>query len=135
MSPTRRFILACAAAGGLAGVAHAEELRPIQGGSVTLGPLNGLVYYTESGDSFRVVATFSADVLQPPFRVTANLLPGQAVTLSIAGPIGSPLREVRLVREGEHLLLTQPATSAADATSRPESATVLIAAPMQAPPR
>lgn len=98
--------VAALAIGALSSVpGKAEELRPFQGGTVQLGPVNGTVYYTESDGGYRVLATFSEGPESTPLRLTATLLPGQSVSVSVPGRAGTPPAEVQFRRVGDHLFL------------------------------
>ena len=74
------ILASCAvAASFVAGGVHAETLKPIQGGSIDLGTLAGIAYYTVEPEGYRLVATLGSDT---PVRFVATLAPGQSVTLS-----------------------------------------------------
>ena len=83
---------------------HADELRPIEGGSVQLGPDDGSIYYTIEPDGYRIVATVSAMPAEAPVRFVATLRPGQSVVLSVASPPGEKSDEVVIRRVGDRLL-------------------------------
>lgn len=109
--PSRGFLtwvrvpaLGFAAAVFVAGVANADELRPIEGGSVRLGPDNGSIYYTVEPDGFRLVATVSATPADAPVRFVATLRPGQSVVVSVARALGEKPDEVVIRRVGDRLL-------------------------------
>jgi hypothetical protein len=92
-----------------AGSAGAQDLRPAQGGSISLGPLNGIVYYTEAQEGYRVVATLSdGRNTTSPIRLVATLQPGQEMTLSVPHMPGVPADEVHLRRQGDHLVVSDP---------------------------
>jgi hypothetical protein len=99
--------MAAIVTGALAsGAALAGELRPLQGSTVQLGPVNGAIYYTESDEGYQVVATFSETAESVPVRVSVALLPGQSVTVSVPGPVGTPPAQVQIRRVGDHLFVT-----------------------------
>ena len=100
----RRPGLAFTAALLVAGVARADELRPIEGGSVQLGSDDGSIYYTVEPDGYRIVATVSATPAEAPVRFVATLRPGQSVVLSVASPPGETSDEVVIRRVGDRLL-------------------------------
>ena len=80
----------------------------MQGGSIALGAVNGMVYYTEDGDAYQVVATLVTGPESTPVRVTATLHPDQEITLSVPGPAGTPGEAVRLAHRGDRLVVGVP---------------------------
>lgn len=62
------------------GYASAGELDPLQGGSIDLGGFQGVVYYTEADNSFRVVTTIAEGEAGLPVRFEATLDEGQSLT-------------------------------------------------------
>jgi hypothetical protein len=64
------------------GAAHANGLRPIEGRSIDLGGVSGVVYYTAEPDGFRVVTTLAQGEAGTPIRFISVLAPGQRVVLS-----------------------------------------------------
>ena len=97
-------LAACLAAG-----AQAEELQPIQGRSITLGPVNGIAYYTNDAAGSHLVATLSSGENATPVRVVATLASGQSVTLSVPHGVGEPATTVTFSRQGEHVFVTDSA--------------------------
>ena len=63
--------------------ASAESLRPASAHSLDLGPVAGVAYYTVSQGGFHVMATVSPTHTTKPIRVSAALLPGQSLALSL----------------------------------------------------
>ena len=59
--------------------AHADELQPIVGRTISLGEVSGVVYYTVERDGFRIVATLAQGEAGTPVRIEAVLAPGQSV--------------------------------------------------------
>ena len=53
---------ACIAAALTCGVAVAEELRPIQAKSISLGDVSGVAYYTVEENGFAVVDVLTRDL-------------------------------------------------------------------------
>lgn len=85
-----------------AGVAHAEDLRPLAGHTLELASASGSVYYTKEAQGFRVVATLSGSEGATPVRFVATLADGQTVTVSV--PVeGQAAQEVEISRDGETL--------------------------------
>jgi hypothetical protein len=99
----RLGLLAATAALLVAGSAHADGLKPIEGESFTLGAVTGIVYYTEGAAGYRVVATMTDATDGTVVRFVATLAPEQSVTLSTPRGAGEPAIEVRLVRHGDKL--------------------------------
>ena len=110
---TRATVLAsgCLAllAAWLASGAQAEELQPVQGRSIALGPINGIAYYTNDAAGSRLVATLSSGEGSTPVRVVATLASGQSVTLSVPHGVGEPATTVTFSRQGEHVFVNDRA--------------------------
>jgi len=81
---------------------RAETLHPMQGKTVDLGTVGGIVYYTIQPDGYHVVATLGTE---SPIRFTATLSPEQAIALSTPRGLGEPAIQVRIMRRGEQLLV------------------------------
>ena len=96
----------------LAGGAQAEELLPIQGRSIALGPVSGIAYYTNDAAGSHLVTTLSSGEGSTPVRVIATLAAGQSVTLSVPHGVGEPATEVTFSRQGEHVFVTDGAVVA-----------------------
>ena len=96
----------------LVGGAGAEELQPIQGRSIALGPVNGIAYYTNDATGSHLVATLSSGEGSTPVRVVTTLIAGQSVTLSVPHGVGEPATEVTFSRQGEHVFVTDGAAVA-----------------------
>ena len=96
-----------AAAFSLAAVtaARADGLRPIEGRTIDLGHVSGVVYYTVEHDGFRVVATFAQGETGTPVRFEALLAPGQSVVLSTPRAAGVAPREVQISRQNDRVLV------------------------------
>lgn len=103
-----RFAILLAAAAMIAGAARADELRPIEGKTVALGPVTGVAYYTEEADGDRLVATLSGTDGALPLRVVAVLEPGQSLMLSVPRGVGEPAIEVSFVRRGDRVFMSEP---------------------------
>ena len=96
----------------LAGSAQAEELLPIQGRSIALGPMNGIAYYTNDAAGSHLVATLSSGEASTPVRVVATLTAGQSVILSVPHGVGEPATEVTFSRQGDRVFVTDGAVVA-----------------------
>jgi hypothetical protein len=112
-SGTARMRLTLAASGCLAllaaclaGAAQAEELQPVQGRSIALGPVNGVAYYTNDEVGSHLVATLSSGEGATPIRVVATLVAGQSVTLSVPRGVGEPAIEVTFNRQGDRVFVS-----------------------------
>ena len=55
----RTFTAAAALVAALTGNASAETIKPLDGGSVSLGDLAGVAYYTAEPKGYRVVVTLA----------------------------------------------------------------------------
>ena len=99
-------LLTAVAAMIVAGGAHAESLRPIEGKDIDLGTMTGVVYYTDDTSDYRVVATLQTDSENPSIvRFVATLAPDQWVMLSTPRGAGEPASEVRFVRHGDQVFV------------------------------
>jgi hypothetical protein len=81
MSIRNTLLAAALTLASLGTAAQANGLKPIEGRSVNLGGVSGVVYYTIEPDGFRVVTTL-AEAKGTPIRFVAVLAPGQRVLLS-----------------------------------------------------
>jgi hypothetical protein len=91
------------------GAAHANGLRPIEGRSIDLGGVSGVVYYTAEPDGFRVVTTLAQGEAGTPIRFVSVLAPGQRVVLSTPHQPGA----LEISRNGD-MLLVRKANALAD---------------------
>jgi hypothetical protein len=78
----RNTLLAAALTLASFGAAQANGLKPIEGRSINLGDVSGVVYYTVEPDGFRVVTTLAQGEAGTPIRFVSVLAPGQRVLLS-----------------------------------------------------
>jgi hypothetical protein len=106
-----RTIIAGVSALALAGVAHAGELKQIEPQDIDLGEVSGVAYYTVEHDGFHVVATLAEGEGGTPVRLQAVLVPGQSVVLSAPRAAGLAPVAVTISREGDSLLVEEPATN------------------------
>jgi hypothetical protein len=81
--------------------AHAGGLRPIEGQSIHLGDVSGIIYYTVESGGYRVVTTLAQGEAGTPVRYVSVLAPGQRVVLST--PQQSAALEIS--RSGDSLLV------------------------------
>lgn len=87
------------------GYASAGELDPLQGGSIDLGGFQGVVYYTEADNSFRVVTTIAEGEAGLPVRFEATLDEGQSLTISVPGRLDERSQTVEISRAGGKLFV------------------------------
>jgi len=99
-----RSILATLAFAAI-GAAHADELRPVEGRSINLGEVSGVVYYTVERDGFRIVATLAQGEAGSPVRIEALLAPGQIVVLCVPHKVGVAPDAVEIRRRGDRILV------------------------------
>ncbi|MGY4472731.1 hypothetical protein [Bradyrhizobium sp. USDA 3364] len=85
----RSTILAAALTLASLGAAHASTLRPIEGQSIHLGDVSGVVYYTVEPDGYRVVTTLAHGEAGTPIRFVSVLAPGQRALLSTPNQAGA----------------------------------------------
>ena len=100
------------AAGGLLlaaiGSAEADTLKPIQAHGIDLAGAAGVAYYTVEKDGFHLVATLArAESQEPPLRVQAVLTPGQSVTFSAPGPVGTAPVALEFSRRDDRLIVVR----------------------------
>src|SRR5918993_2437523 len=93
----------CVAAASTCGVAIGEELRPIQGKSISLGDVSGVAYYTVEKDGFAVVATVTSGEMATPIRFMATLLPGQKSVISVPRELGQTALTVEFIRTDDKI--------------------------------
>ncbi|MET0596302.1 MAG: hypothetical protein ABWZ57_00380 [Mesorhizobium sp.] len=92
--------------------ASGEEISAFQGGSIDLGAYQGIVYYVDEGDEFRVVTTLSAPESLVPVRFVARLSEDEHITISVPGAVGEPERPFDITRSNGKLWLSgQPVGS------------------------
>ena len=84
------------------GSVSAETLHPLEGKTIQLGTIGGIVYYTIQPDGYRVVVTLGTD---SPMRFIATLSPEQSIFLSTPRGPGEPAIQMHLLRRGEQLLV------------------------------
>lgn len=107
---TLRTLLASAILVPLAATAaQATELAPIAAHDIRLGPVSGIVYYTDEADGYRVVATLASGEDSRPVRFEAVLAPGQTMILSSPREAGVAPETVEIVRDADRLVVREPA--------------------------
>jgi hypothetical protein len=84
----------------------AEELKPIQAKTITLGTINGVAYYTIEPKGFQVVTSILAG--DDMIRFTTTLLRDQKVILSVPGEVGEKVKQIEFERRGDQLYVAEP---------------------------
>ena len=84
-----------------AGTAHADELRPMQAGRVSLGDVTGVAYYTVEGPDLRVATTLNSGESGSPMRFVSNLSDGQRITIEVPGATGDAAGQLVIQRTGD----------------------------------
>ncbi|EAU40480.1 hypothetical protein FP2506_04606 [Fulvimarina pelagi HTCC2506] len=103
----RTALFAAATTLALSMPALADDIAANQGHAVSLGGVNGSVYYTETAGEFEVVATLSAEDSQRPIRTRANLRDGQSMTVEVPGQANSEAEFVTIKRSGDTLSIAK----------------------------
>jgi hypothetical protein len=109
----RKIIVLAASLASIAGFAfalhshevRATELEAMAGASITLGDVSGSAHYTVEPDGYRVEATVASGVDNTPVRLTATLLSGQKVTVSVPRGIGEPEMKIEFNRIEDRLFV------------------------------
>jgi hypothetical protein len=81
-------------------VAAGEDLSPLEGRTVELGEMRGIVYYTAEPDGMRLVATLAAGEEGVPVRIVTTLADGQSLVLSAPRAPGVAPHRTEIVRHG-----------------------------------
>ena len=101
MSIRNTLLAAALTLASLGTAAQANGLKPIEGRSVNLGDVSGVVYYTIERDGFHVVTTLANGETGMPIRVVSILSPGQQVVLSTPTQAAG----IEISREGDRVLV------------------------------
>jgi len=101
------------AAGGPRDVGRSSDVRPTElaashGGSIQLGSIRGIVYYTETRGGYRVIATLADGEAGQPVRFEAILTDKQSLTISVPGKAGEPDQAVEISRAADKLIIARP---------------------------
>lgn len=94
------------------GSAGAAEIKPAAAGSVDLGTLSGVAYYTAESKGYRVVVTLAPRAAAPAVRFETVLADDQSVTLSTPRPADSPAETIEISRVGDRILVQPSRTKA-----------------------
>lgn len=103
----RSIILAAALSVASLGAAHADEVRPMQAQSISLGGVSGVVYYTVERDGFHVVTTLVEGEAGVPMRAVSILAPGQSVVLAT----GAAANAIEISRQADTLHVREAAVA------------------------
>ncbi|MCJ2014611.1 hypothetical protein [Methylobacterium sp. J-076] len=102
----RPLILAAALAASVAS-ANAAEIRSGSGGSIDLGTLAGVAYYTPDAKGYHVVVTLAPRGAAPALRLETTLAAEQSVTLSTPRMQDEPATAVEIARRGEQVFVSK----------------------------
>ena len=94
------------------GSVNAAEIQSAHGGSVDLGTLSGVAYYTAEPNGYRVVVTLAPRAAAPSLRFETLLADRQSVTLSTPRQLGAEAEAVEISRVGDRVLVARPRASA-----------------------
>lgn len=92
----------------LTGQASAETLSPLGAGSVSLGDLSGVAYYTAEPKGYRVVVTLARTETSRAVRFETILASGQSVTLSTPQELGTTADSIEITRSGDTVAVNRP---------------------------
>jgi hypothetical protein len=87
---------------------HASEMAEFQAESINLQGFIGVVYYTNAGDGYHVVATIAEGERGMPVRFEGTLADAQKMTISVPGKPGEKDRIIEISRTGGKLMLFEP---------------------------
>ena len=100
----RTIALAAALGLSLAGIAHANDLGPVENQAIDLGTVTGAAFYSVQPDGYHVTATFGTVV---PLRFQAVLASGQALNVSTPRALGEQPVSVNIRRDANRIIVTQ----------------------------
>jgi len=100
--------IALAALFAAATPAHAGELVPYGGGSIELGSIRGVAYYTQVPTGYRVITTLADGEAGLPVRFEATLADKQKLIISVPGKLGEQSIALEISRAGDKLILSRP---------------------------
>jgi hypothetical protein len=95
----RNTLLAAALTLSSLGAVQANTLKPVEGRSINLGDMSGVVYYTVEPNGVRVVTTLAQGEAGTPIRFVSVLAPGQRVLVSTPHQAGA----VEISRNGDEV--------------------------------
>ncbi len=95
--------LAAATLLGAGGAAGAAEIGSGAAGSIDLGTLSGVAYYTPEARGYRVVVTLAPRAAAPSVRFETVLAADQSVTLSTPRALGDATDAIEIARVGDRV--------------------------------
>ena len=102
----------------MTGISTAADLTPGSGHSVRIGAMQGILYYTADQEGYKVITTLAAGADGLPIRFSTTLAAGQRAVISVPQSVGEPPVDFEIVRNGDVLVVNEPATSAPQLTHR-----------------
>lgn len=85
------------------GAARAADIGPGAAGSIDLGTLSGVAYYTSEARGYRVVVTLAPRAAAPGVRFETVLAADQSVTLSTPRAPGDAPEAIEIARIGDRV--------------------------------
>ena len=109
MSPI--FRIAALGAITLLPVSAGAEPAAVFLGTVHIGAMSAMTYYTTGQDGFRVVTTVQEDGRDAPIpvRFITTLQDRQKAVVSVPAELGAKAWTLELVRDGDHVVVNPPA--------------------------
>jgi hypothetical protein len=113
MSIIRRHAAARNFVGGLAvffltaSPLQAGELTAMEAQSIDVGRFHGVLYYTEEGRGYQVVATIADGEDGLPIRFSTTLAEDQSAFISVPGKSGESGSILEIVHSGDTLTLSE----------------------------
>lgn len=107
MSVRTTLLTAATVLATLAGAAQAEPIKARAGGSVSLGDVAGVAYYTPESTGYRVVVTLAGTESAGPVRFETVLANGQSVTLSTPRDLGGETQAIEILRTGDSVSVSR----------------------------
>ena len=106
---TGNFTVIAVACLATTGFAATSELAPASGHSIDLDRFTGVVCFTVERDGYRVGATLASGAEDSPIRFVCTVAPGQRMLISVPRGVGEPSLEFEVLRNGEAMLMSDPA--------------------------
>ena len=90
--------------------AAGAEPAAVSLGTVHVGAMSAMTYYTTEPDGFRVVTTVQEDGRDAPIpvRFVTTLQDGQKAVVSVPAELGAKAWALELVRDGNHVVVNPP---------------------------
>lgn len=103
----RNFIGGLAAFFLTASPLQAGELAATEAQSIDVGRFHGVLYYTEEGRGYQVVATIADGEDGSPIRFSTTLAEDQSAIISVPGKAGEPGSILEILHSGDTLTLSE----------------------------